>query len=98
MTIVNSRGQRVLLVPENALYLAFRLPKMFRKAGWEVDLLCLRGDPLAHSRYIGDCIQEKSFDDIFEQLQKILRDAQRPWQSVVITHEDIVRRLIATGD
>jgi hypothetical protein len=88
------------MVPEGAgsLYLAFRLPALFQKAGWDVDLLCLAGDPLIYSRYLRASLQEENFDDVFSRLQKILRDPQRPWQSVIVTHEKITRRLIATGD
>jgi len=33
------------LIPEDSLYLAFRLPRLFRQAGWDVDLLCVRWPP-----------------------------------------------------
>ncbi len=98
MITTASHRPKVLLVPEGALYLAFRLPPLFRKAGWDVDLLCLSGDPMVHSRYITASIQEKSLDGIFSRLQKILRDPNRPWQQVVVVQEGIVRWLVAIGD
>lgn len=85
-------------MPEGSLYLAFRLPKIFRQAGWAVDLLCLQGDPVAHSRYVSRAIQEKTFEDLFGRLKMVLRDPARPWQSVVVAHEETVRRLVATGE
>lgn len=86
------------MVPEGLIYLAFRLPRMFCEAGWDVDLLSLPDDPIIRSRYISASFQEKNFDEIFERLKKILRDPRRPWQAVIITHEKTVRRLVATGD
>lgn len=95
---VNSGQPRVLLIPEESLYLAFRLPKLFRKAGWDVDLLCLPGQLLRHSRYVRAVIEEKSRDALFERLKTILRDPRRRWQEVVVVHEGIARRLFQTND
>jgi hypothetical protein len=98
MNTTSPRRPRILLVPEGALYLAFRLPVLFRRAGWDVDLLCLSANRLVHSRYIGTAIQEAGLDSLFNRLQDILRDPHRPWQAVVVAHERMARRLIATGD
>ena len=88
----------MLLVPEGGLYLAFRLPLLFRKAGWDVDLLCLTGDPLAHSRYVSTAFREKTWENLSLRLVKILRNPQRPWQAVIVAHEPTVHRLMASGD
>ncbi len=98
MPSLNSSKRKVLLVSEGGLYLAFRLPPMFRCAGWEVDLLCVAGDPMVHSRYISTSFSEKSWADLAVRLQQILRDPHRPWQAVIVTHEQTVRGLMATGD
>ena len=98
MIAVEPPRPRILLIPEGALYLAFRLPRLFRKAGWAVDLLCVPGDPLARSRYISTPIQARTMDELFSRVQNILRDPHCPWQSVVVAHEGVARRLIATGD
>ncbi len=89
---------KVLLVPEGGLYLAFRLPRLFQSAGWDVDLLCLRGDPLAHSRYVSTAIREMNQEAIFARLQSVLRDAERPWQAVIVAHEKLARQIMASGD
>lgn len=89
---------RILLVPEGSLYLAFRLPPLFRKAGWEVDLLCVEGDPMAHSRHVGRVIREAGWGALSGRLHEILRDSSRPWQAVVVVEERTARRAIATGD
>jgi hypothetical protein len=89
---------KVLLVPEPSLYLAFRLPMLFEKAGWDVDLLCLAGELMVHSRYVSTCIEEKTTDALFNRLQSILRDPLRPWQAFIVVDERIARRLFATGD
>ncbi|HEY0551008.1 MAG TPA: hypothetical protein VGF13_15495, partial [Verrucomicrobiae bacterium] len=88
---------RVLLVPEGGLYLAFRLPRLFQNAGRDVDLLCLRGDPMVHSRYVSTAIQEIDQDALFARLQSVLRDSDRPWQAVIVAHERMVRQLMANG-
>ncbi len=88
---------RVLLVPEGGLYLAFRLPRLFQSAGWDVDLLCLHDDLLAHSRYVGTTIREMNQDALFVRLQSLLRDTDRPWQAVIVAHEKIARQMMASG-
>jgi hypothetical protein len=45
-------NRRVLLVPDEGLYLAFRLPPILRQAGYAVDALCLAGDSIRRSRYL----------------------------------------------
>jgi hypothetical protein len=85
-------------VPEGGLYLAFRLPPLFRNAGWNVDLLCVEGDPVVHSRYVETTLQEESRDALEDRLKQILRDPQRPWQAVIVAHEGTMRRMVATED
>jgi hypothetical protein len=87
-----------LLIPEDSLYLAFRLPRLFRQAGWDVDLLCLPGELMRYSRYVRGVIHEKCGDALFERLQTFLRDPQSPWQAVIVVHEAIARRLLQTND
>lgn len=89
---------KILLVPEGGLYLAFRLPPLFRRAGWDVELLCVAGDPMVHSRHVRTVFQEVTRDDLEDRLKRILRDPQRPWQAVVVAHEGTLRQLIGTGD
>jgi hypothetical protein len=95
---MNSPRPKVLLVPEGSLYLAFRLPLLFRKAGWDVDLLCLTGDPMAHSRYVSTAFQEKTWKLLSVRLEKILRDPHRLWQAVIVANEPTVHQLMASGD
>lgn len=94
----NASIHKILLVPEISLYRAFRLPRLFRKAGWKVDLLCLTGSRLAHSRYISKSLQEISWETLYLRLEGILRDANRPWDAVIVSDEKIARRLLDTGD
>ena len=86
------------MIPEDSLYLAFRLPKLFREAGWDVDLLCLPGELMRHSRYVRAVIKEQSKDALVERLKTILREPPRPWQEVVVVHEGIARRLLQAND
>ena len=98
ITVPKSSRPKVLLVPEGGLYLAFRLPPLFRSAGWDVELLCVAGDPMVHSRYVETVFQEESRDLLEDRLKQILRDPQRPWQAVIVAHEGTMRRMVATED
>lgn len=40
--------QRVLFVPDEDLYLAFRLPTILRETGYGVVMLCVAGDSSRH--------------------------------------------------
>jgi hypothetical protein len=86
---------RILLIPEGSLYLSFRLPMLFQKAGWEVDLMCLADDPMRYSRYIRTALPEKNPDTLARRVLSILNDPDHPWQAVIIAHEALMRQLIA---
>lgn len=90
--------RKILLVPDVSFYLAFRLPRLFREAGCGVDLLCLPGELMIRSRYVGTSILESTPDALYRRLLEILRDPARPWQAVVIANEAVSRRLFASGD
>ena len=88
----------ILLVPDDSLFLAFRLPRILRDAGCDVDLLCLPDELMIRSRHIRTAFPEGTHDAIFRRLLEILRDPARPWQKVVVANEAIARRLFASGD
>lgn len=89
---------RILLVPDENLYLAFRLPPIFRRAGWEVDLLCPAGNLMVHSRHVRTVIRTDSWGTLQLRLREILRDPDRPWDAVVVVDEDAMRGVVATGE
>ncbi len=53
---------------------------------------------MVHSRYVKTVFQEESWDALEDQLKRILRDPQRPWQAVIVSHEGTMRQVLATGD
>ncbi|MEO7098042.1 MAG: ATP-grasp domain-containing protein [Luteolibacter sp.] len=78
--------------------MALRLPRVWRQAGYEVDLLCLDGEILGSSRFVDHVIQEATAEDLFQRLIGILRVNDARWQAVVVVDEQLVRKLIASGD
>ncbi len=62
--------QRVLLVPDEGLYLAFRLPPILREAGYVVDALCLAGDSIRHSRYLENVTTLESIEEQIDYLHR----------------------------
>jgi len=93
-----SPSARILLVPEDSLYIAFRLLPILHRAGFAVDILCLEGDPVAHSRYAATVIQQRTVDDQSDYLAAMLKRPQQPWRSVIVVNELLVRRLLAAND
>jgi Glutathione synthase/Ribosomal protein S6 modification enzyme (glutaminyl transferase) len=98
MTIQMKKKHRVLLVPEEALYIAFRLPRILCCAGCEVDLLSTRTHPLRHSRYISKSITTESTETLFDAIVEELRNPNSPYRTIIVVPENQVRRLVATGD
>lgn len=98
MTIQMKKKHRVLLVPEEALYIAFRLPRILCCAGCEVDLLSTRTHPLRHSRYISKSITTESTETLFDAIVEELRNPNSRYRTIIVVPENQVRRLVATGD
>jgi len=88
----------VLLVPDEGVYLSLRLPRIFQEAGVAVDLLCLRGHPLARSRYVRQVQLAKSWRGIEAGVSDYLRQPRQLWQKIIVCHEPSVRRLLASLD
>lgn len=86
------------MVPEGGLYLAFRLLPILRRAGCDVELLCVRGDPVARSRYATRVLIEESHPALARRLARLLADPARPWSRVIIADEKLARGLMASDD
>ena len=67
---MRSMQQRVLLVPDEGLYLAFRLPPILREAGYGVDALCFAGDSIRHSRYLEKVTTLESIEEQIDYLHR----------------------------
>ncbi len=89
---------RVLVVPEGGICLCFRLLPILRDAGCAIDVLCLRGDVIAASRYVDTVIEEGSDDALLDRLATLVRQKEHPWRAVIVTHESLTRRLISRAD
>jgi hypothetical protein len=97
-TVMSHGGNRVLLVSDGTLYLAFRQLPILAEAGLQVDLLCLKNDPVAYSRYVNDVARVDSLDELTGEVSKILRSKVQRWRKIIITHEDVVRALADRED
>lgn len=86
------------MIPDTELYLAFRLPRILNEAGFTVDLLCLRGDLVAYSKYVRQVETEESESTLFHRLTEVLRCPDRRWCGVIVAREKLARSLISTGD
>ena len=84
--------QRVLLVPDEGLYLAFRLPPILREAGYGVDALCLAGDSIRHSRYLENVTTLESIEEQIDYLHRHMGKAST-WDKLIIAKESVVRHL-----
>lgn len=84
--------QRVLLVPDEGLYLAFRLPPILVAAGYTVDALCVAGDSIRRSRYLENVTM---LDSLEAQICYLNRRAGKPgaWDKLIIAKESVVREL-----
>jgi hypothetical protein len=90
----SSSRPRILLVPEEGLYLAFRLPRILRRAGYEVNLLCRAGHPLASSRYIDQVHLVNSDAQLRQHTITELTAPSHPWAQVIITDETLLRQVV----
>lgn len=88
----------VLLVPDGGLYLCFRMLRIFHEAGVAVDLLCPRGHPLKHSRYIRQVCECADWADVERKFGRLLGHPSRPWRRTLVAHEPSVRRLLDSLD
>ncbi len=91
-------GLRVLLIPDVTLFISFRLLPILHRAGFQVDVLCVEGDPLAHSRYTATAIQQPNPAAQFQWLKRALRQSPSPWSAIIVTCEPFVQQLAANGD
>lgn len=89
---MHSMQQRVLLVPDEGLYLAFRLPPILREAGYGVDALCLAGDSIRDSRYLENVTTLKSIEEQIDYLHRHMGKAST-WDKLIIAKEPVVRHL-----
>ncbi|GEM_PF-1243031 len=90
---MRSMKRSVLLVPDEGLYLAFRLPLILREAGYRVDALCLAGDSIRRSRYLENVTTMNSID---EQITYLLRHMAQAgaWDKLIVAKEAVVRYLV----
>ena len=84
--------KRVLLVPDEGLYLAFRLPPILREAGYGVDALCVAGDSIRHSRYLENVTTLESIEQQIDYLHRHMGKAGT-WDKLIIAKESVVRHL-----
>src|SRR5207249_11490966 len=89
---------RVLVVPEGGIKLCFRLLPILRDAGCAIDVLCLRGEVIAASRYVDTVIEEGSDDALLDRLATLVRQKEHQWQAVIVTQESLTRRLLSRAD
>ncbi len=89
---MHSMQQRVLLVPDEGLYLAFRLPPILQEAGYRVDALCVAGDSIRHSRYLENVTTLESIEEQIDYLHRHMGKAGT-WDKLIIAKEPVVRHL-----
>jgi len=89
---MHSMQQRVLLVPDEGLYLAFRLPPILREAGYGVDALCVAGDSIRRSRYLENVTTVESIEEQIDYLHRHM-GRQGTWDKLIIAKEPVVRHL-----
>lgn len=88
-----SRAERILLVPDNTLYLAFRQPRILAAAGVRVDVLCVEGAAVASSRYVDRVETVPDLATLVERTGELLGGGARDWSKVVVTMEEVVQQL-----
>jgi hypothetical protein len=82
------------LIPDPGLYLAFRLPKWLKMAGFRVHVFCLRGHPLARSRYVAQTGQFDSEAALLDATVSAIEAwADEGGPKVIVAEETYVRRL-----
>jgi hypothetical protein len=85
-------NRRVLLVPDEGLYLAFRLPPILRQAGYAVDALCLAGDSIRRSRYLENVTTLETIEEQITCLHRHMGNAGA-WHKLIVAKETVTRQL-----
>lgn len=87
--------RRILVVPDDGLYLAFRLLPIIRRAGYAVDLLSSAVNLQRHSRYVSQTYTGNTIDAICSMVVDEWTRSDKRWKQIVIADERVVRQLIA---
>ena len=53
---------------------------------------------MVHSRYVTSAFQADDMEALFSRLRDSMKKTPSEWEAIIVVHEGIVRRLIATGD
>ena len=85
-------NRRVLLVPDEGLYRAFRLPPILRQAGYAVHALCLAGDSIRRSRYLENVTALETIEEQVRYLHKHMVKAGA-WHKLIVAKETVARQL-----